>query len=361
MTITTEIPIKIRIVRLFKKIGYLRKRGTKSQIDLSKKNLGPAMKRLAQGAVIVHERNVVKEGGSDPLPLDILDSSHYHILLIQDLTTGNTDSWREPVLLTKDFLFNTMQSREISRCQSSSGILVVKDRLNIHMSNRHHNQFNVDTNKSISRRTAWDTAIKIVPFFLLSNSLPFPIIIRSWQLSKTKDDEVWTDFTQYEETNEECYSSDDDTSSMTPSLRGRSSNSEQFHLPKEEDFKSNHFSVDRVEKGGILRLSGISLRQPIYIQVSQRVELSQEFEGDIMWSETVKLGLDRLRTGVNRKGSLSLPKIVLDIGDECDTLVDVSVEQGIGVPICTIYAPYWLMNKTGMKLEYKILSGHFKR
>jgi len=361
VTIITEIPIKIRIVRLSRKLGYLRKRGTKSQIDLLKKNLGPALKRLAHGAVIVHERNVVKEGTSDPLPLDILDSSHYHVLLIQDLTTGNNDSWREPVLLTKDFLFNAMQSREISRCHSSSGILVLKDRLNIHMSTRHHNPLDVDTNKSILRRTAWDTTIKIVPFFLLSNSLPFPILIRSWQFSKNKDDEAWTEYIQYEERNDESYSSDDDTSSMTPSLRGRSSNSEQFHLPKEENFKSNHFSLDRVEKGGTLRLSGISLKQPIFIQVSQSVELPQEIEGEIMWSGTVKLGLDRLRTGVNRKGSLSLPKIVLDIGDNCDTLVDVSVEQGIGVPMCTIYSPYWLMNKTGMKLEYKILTGHFKR
>ena len=199
----------------------------------------------------MHERNNVTDGVADPLPLDLLDSSHYHALLIQDLTGNDSNSWRDPVLLTKDFLFNTVQSRDISQRHALSGVVVRKERLNVHISSKHRDKpFASDTKRSILQRTAWDTTILVVPFFLLSNSLPFLISVRTWQHSKDNDDDLWKEPAQYDDTNEENLSSDDDdTSSMTPSLRGKSKNSDQFHLPKETDQRSQ-FAVAQVAEGG---------------------------------------------------------------------------------------------------------------
>ena len=120
VTIESDIPVRIRIVRL-KTLGYLKKRGTR-QLDLTKKRLVVALKRLVEGALIVYERDEISKGVDAPLPLNILYSSHYHALLIQD-TSG---SWRDPVLLTKEFLFNLNHVREVSRCHALSGIVVKK-------------------------------------------------------------------------------------------------------------------------------------------------------------------------------------------------------------------------------------------
>ncbi len=128
VTIQTEIPIKIRIVRLGKMSAFrhLRKRGAKSQIDLTRKGLVAMLNRLVEGALIVYEKDAAK-GVDAPLPLQVLDSSHFHALLIQDLT-GRQDGniWRDPILLSKDFLHNPMSIRQVSRCHALSGIVVRK-------------------------------------------------------------------------------------------------------------------------------------------------------------------------------------------------------------------------------------------
>ncbi len=128
VTIQTDILIRVRIVRLSKSLGYLKKKGAKSksgaksQIDLSKKSFIVALNRLIEGAQIVYEKDDVTKGVDVPLPLSVLDSSHhYHVLLVYDGT-----SWRDPVLLTKDFLFNPKSLREVSRWHALSGIIVRK-------------------------------------------------------------------------------------------------------------------------------------------------------------------------------------------------------------------------------------------
>ena len=73
--------------------------------------------------------------GAVAVPLDVLDSSRYHALLIQPLT--GSCSWRDPVLLTKDFLYNPMNFQHVSRCHALSGIVVQKERLNVHVAKKH--------------------------------------------------------------------------------------------------------------------------------------------------------------------------------------------------------------------------------
>jgi len=127
VTIQSEIPIKIRIVRLGKTNSFLhlRKRGVKSKIDLTRKGLVGMLNGLVEGALIVYEKDAAK-GVDTPLPLQVLESSHFHALLIQDLTTGDGNVWRDPVLLSKDFLHNPMSIRQVSRCHALSGIVVRK-------------------------------------------------------------------------------------------------------------------------------------------------------------------------------------------------------------------------------------------
>ena len=111
VNIHSDIPIKIRIVRLGKTRGKLRKEGTgakSKKLDLTKKHLMAALRRVVEGSPIVYETNGTEEGGV-PVPLDVLDSAYYHALLIQW-----NKSWRDPVLLTKEFLFNPMNIKEVS-------------------------------------------------------------------------------------------------------------------------------------------------------------------------------------------------------------------------------------------------------
>jgi len=362
--IRTEIPIKIRIVRLGKSpLNFRSKHGTKLKIDLAKKNLIPALRRVVEGAPIVYEKSGIKEGDAAPLPLDVLDSSHFHALLIQPLTERENNSWRDPVLLTKDFLFNPTNIGDVTRCHCLSGIVVRKERLNVHLSDKHRNTPTAsDTKRSILRRTAWDTTIQVVPFFLLTNSLTFPIVVRTWQTSNEIEDELLWDEPLLPTTSAdgiyENASSDDDPSSATPSIRGRRTTPEDTHLSSGAG-SSDHYSQDHVAIGQTLRLSGVNLRESLFLQVSQRVNASEE-EVKFLWTNPLRVQLSKMRTGVNRKGLSQLPTLVLDLGDNCDCLVDVTLEGGTRVPVCTIYSPYWIMNKTGSKLEYKI-SGQSKR
>ena len=301
--ICTEIPIKIRIVRLGKSAGKFRKHGTKSKLDLNKKNLMSALRKAVEGAPIVYEKSGIKEGVVAPLPLDVLDSSHYHVLLIQPFTGhDNTScSWRDPILLTKQFLFNPTNIRDIVRCHALSGIVVQKERLNVHLSNKHRDTpIASDSKRSILRRTAWDTTIQVVPFFLLSNSLPFPIVVRTWQTAKEEEDDLWDEPLlpiASADGMHENLSSDEDLTFVTPSIKGRRA-TDDIHLSSGGNF--DHYSQDTVLIGQTLRLSGVSLKDTLFIQVSQHVNASEELK--FMWTDPMKIELSKMKTGVNRKG-----------------------------------------------------------
>ena len=137
----------------------------KSAIDLTKKNLVPALKRLVNGALIVFEKNALAKGDSCAVPADLVNSMHYYALLIQDITENNDEVWRDPILLTQDYLFNTMDLSSVSRSHSLSGISVKKERLDVHFPSKRHND------KDMLLRTAWDSCINIVPTFYLANSM----------------------------------------------------------------------------------------------------------------------------------------------------------------------------------------------
>ncbi len=211
---------------------------------------------------------------------------------------------------------------------------------------------------SIIRRTAWDTTILVVPFFLLSNSMPFPILARIWQLfvPKKDDDALWRNSSflaaHTDDVSDDCSSSDEDSSFATPSIKGWGG-ADKVHHPNPSGLEAHRSYFFLIKTGETIRLSGINLQQPLFVQFSQRLRLLGEAD-ETMWSNPLQLDLGKLRTGINPRGWFSLPKLFLDLGDSCAAVVDVSLEGAIRVPICTIYAPYWIQNKTGAKLGYKI-------
>lgn len=345
--IKSKIPIKIRIVRLPKKLGYLQKRNTKL-VDLTKKNLAAALRRLVNGALIVHEVTI-SEGSAAAVPLNIVLSSRYHTILCQDLR-GERELWRDPILLTKDFLFNELNLREVSKCHTLSGITVRKERLNIHYPVERRS--NSSTNDNIWKRTTWNCLIDVNPFFLLSNALPIPITMRAWQYHPNDEDELWMDPTAMfsdpssEHSTENDSNSDGETSSKSPSLMGRSTRSQLYHMSAARD--DEYYSLSCIKSGRALRMCGINLSFPLYIQFRQQLSCGT-MTG---WSNIVTVDLQKLRTGINPKGKLSLKAQSIRLGDTCDCFIEVVVDKGI----CraALYSPFWLVNQSGMKLEYRV-------
>lgn len=350
--IKSEIPIRVRIVRLPQKLGYLQKRNTKL-VDLTKKNLAAALRRVAKGALIVHEM-LISEESVAAIPLNIVLSTHYHAVLLQDVSGEESDTWRDPVLLTKDFLFNDMELREVSKCHTMSGISIRKERLNVHDSDvRKGKTRKADSARSIWSSTAWDTTISVVPFFLLSNAMPFPILIKAWQYPSSDENELWrdptvfTDPTPSEHSNENESNSDGETSSKSPSLMGRSANTELYHLPTGSS-GDDYYSLSSLKAGTTLRLCGINLSCPLHIQFSQKLRGTLN-----EWSNVATIKLQKLRTGINpNKGAISLKSLHIRLGDNVDCFVDTTVERGI----CrgALYSPFWISNQSGMKLEYEV-------
>ena len=298
-----------------KSLGYLKKHGTTKSIDLTKKNLVPALKRLVKGSLIVYEKDDLVDGVSCAVPVDLFNSSHYYALLIQDSTSNNrNDVWRNPILLTQDFLFNTMDIPDVARSHSLSGVVVKKERLNVHLPSK---QMAKDNN--ILKRTAWDCCILVVPYFILLNSMPFPLSVRVWQFTETDVDTLFMDQALV---NEEDDSSGDEnqSSSLSSTWVRNMMETAQYHNPP--DGSAEDFLVEEsVKRGRSLLLSGINVQRRLFLRVSQNVN-SPNFSGTKhLWSSPVLIRLDKLRTGANKKGSLSLPKRILDLGDDIDALV----------------------------------------
>lgn len=155
VAIQTEHPVNIRIVRLPKSFGRSRQ-GAKTKLDLSKKKyLSAALQAFVEGAQIVFEMRQVEREVTVPVHLGVLDSSCHHALLIQDLSEHN-DSWRHPILITKDFLFNPRKLVDVTRCHAMSGIIVHRERICIQ---REQPVF-TDSERNY-QETTWDTIIKV--------------------------------------------------------------------------------------------------------------------------------------------------------------------------------------------------------
>jgi hypothetical protein len=117
--------------------------------------LSAALQTLVEGAQTIFEMQQVEWEITVPINLVVLDSSCHHALLIQDLSE-HSDSWRHPILITKDFLFNPRKMVKVTRCHAMSGIIVHRERLCIQWE-----QPSFTDSERYSQATAWDTIIKV--------------------------------------------------------------------------------------------------------------------------------------------------------------------------------------------------------
>ena len=355
VVIRSEVPVKIRIVRLGKSAGQFSKKKAqkrnKKSIDLTKKYFMTALKRSVEGAPIVYERMCKAGGDSVALPLSLLVSSSFHAILIQDVSGKIKNAWRTPLLFTKDYLFNPLNIRDVARYHTMTGVVIQKERLNVQNPGESRHKASLGGKiKNVTRRTAWDVTIRVIPSVLCLNSLPFPISVRVWQHANKDDEDDWDSAAAalLDDLEEAASSSDDDDTMMTPTIKNKGVNAEQYHLSTAHT--SDYYHEDVVHVGETLRLSGVSLSYPLFVEVSQQLQMSDI--ASLTPTSSLQINLQELQTGMNRKGVRSLPKLVLDLGDNCDCLVDVSIDRESQMPLCTFYSPYWLVNKTGMKLEY---------
>ncbi|KAL7513251.1 hypothetical protein ACHAXN_010303 [Cyclotella atomus] len=191
--------------------------------------------------------------------------------------------------------------------------------------------------------TAWDCCINILPSLKLQNGLPLDISVRVWQLAEQEDDDWQELFIRSDSVIDKDNSSDDDNSAMTPTSQTKIEYLNKFHHSK-GSIVDDFLFVGSVESCQVLHISGISLRQPIFMQLSQSVSSNS--------ADPILVGIHNLRIG-SKKGANSLPKIIMDLGDDLDALVDVAVDEN-KVPCVNINSPFWIVNKVGVKLECKV-------
>ena len=370
LTVTAETPINIRVVKVAD-LGPLHGRKANREkdriVNLAKRNLDFYFKQLTAEAPIVFERNNLEPGTKIGLPINIMLSSSYHFLLIGDVAKDSNVFWREPVLLTKNFLFNPRHISEVSRCHAASGVSVQRNRLNVHRSSRSRHS---GSKKASKTRTAWDSTIVVMPSFVLTNALPFNIQFRCWQLPTKTDDWKKADIFAGAQTPSKAKarrakiaakdgssSSDDElmSSAATPGTGGRRyTRHRKIHSHAFEGAGTQQnqafINVDNASSGADVLLNGINTKEKLYIQIAQDVASEHSLDS-LLWTEPLCVDMKKLRCGGNRSGLMTLPVIKGTIGDDADFFLDVTVEHGI--PYCNIYAPYWLNNKTGMKMMLK--------
>jgi len=354
LMVEAETPINIRVVKVAD-LGILHGHKNKERdrtVNLTKKNLDSIFKQIVSDAQIVFEQHNLDAGNKVGLPINIMLSSSYHFLVVGDLAKDGHVFWRDPILLTRDYLLNQRHISEVVRCHAASGIAIHRNRLNVHRSSRSRR-----TSKVSKTRTAWDTSIVVMPSFCLTNALPFNIQIRCWQAPSETDD--WkTEAVFRSPTTKERKSApkneDSDEERLTPDT-GRRSRHRKIHSHAFEDAMKESrrafFNFDTVAAGGNILLNGINMKNTLFIQFSQDCTSSNDIEG-LLWTAPLSLDLKKLRAGGNRSGSLQLPPLKGSIGDDADFYVSVTVERS-GIPYCSIFAPYWLNNKTGMKMVLK--------
>ena len=144
---------------------------------------------------------------------------------------------------------------------------------------------------------------------------PSPLSSRVWQFTETKDDTIWIDQANAED-EDESSGDENQSSSLVSTWISNIDGDNQYHNPPERH-SEHHYAEEYVKSGETLRLSGINLQKQVYIQVSQQINVSGLAGTKFIWSSPVSINLTKLRTGANKKGSLSLPLRTLDVSVLC--------------------------------------------
>ena len=357
ISIEAHTPIDIRVVRLASSsldilYGTHKRKEGRNQVKLFSKHLPKLLEEVVENAPIIFERNGLEEGSKVSLPITVLLSFSLHALIIRDFTDDGMQRWRTPILLTKEFLHNSQHLSGVVQSHASSGIIVERNRLNVYRSEKSQRQKYTRTSKNATApnitnmKTAWATTIQIKPSFVLLNALPFSILFRSWQLPQEsfnveRKRETWMNSDTA--TTEDNVDVDDESSLRL--IRKR-------HTKVQYD-ESDFNTAGHVSPGGIAKLNGIEMNDTLYIEVSQDFKTDRNDLNKLTWTSPLAIELGKLRIVGTKTGSVRLPTIRGRLGDSVYFCIDVTAGKN-GAPYCTLFSPFWILNKTGMKMQYKL-------
>lgn len=349
VVVEAHTPIDFRIVRISSNASF-------NQRDINgMKRLLNYMEVLGDGGVIVHERLRVPKGKRLPIPLHILMSPNLHMLYFRDVDDVQRQ-WRAGILLHYDFLNNTRNRTEISRYHARAGISVQFDRLTCLQ-----NQSLSEGKGAIpTKNTALDTVIRVFPTFVLRNALPFGLAFKCWQsvaeIGKQRLGKSVKWFPEEESVDESIGS---DENGPQPE-KGTSLRRHSLADTSEWDF----YEVGHIDEGGFTNLNGVDISKKLFLQITQALNVydsnssssrhifPQKAKPELYWTSPIQLDIDWLQAGGNIAGRLSLPEMIAQLGDEVDVSLRVEVEPN-GTTSVTLFSPYWIINKSFMKMEYK--------
>ena len=356
ISIEAHTPIDIRVVRLTSSsldilYGTHKRKEGRNQMELSSKHLPKLLGEVVENAPIIFERNGLEERSKVSLPITVLLSFALHALIIRDFTDDGMQRWRTPILLTKEFLHNSQQLSGVVQSHASCGIIVERNRLNVYRSEKSRSKEYARTRKNATApnitniKTAWATTIQIKPSFVLLNALPFSILFRSWQLPQESFNAEWKKeiWMNPDTATKEDNTDVDDESSLLSTIKRHT----KVHYDESDFNKAGH-----VSSGGIAKLNGIEMNDTLYIEVSQDFKTDRNDLNKLTWISPLAIELGLLRKVGTKIGSLRLPTIRGRLGDSVCFCIDVTAGRN-AAPYCTLFSPFWILNKTGMKMQYK--------
>ena len=311
----------------------------------------------------------LKEGENAGIPLRVILSNSLHFLRIKD--QGQV-KWRDPVILDRNFLWNPAAKKSVSKAHLNVGINVARTRLiqerlsNLSEQSRKQSR-RVSRNMSQSSNAthllptqAWDTTIQVLPSLILSNSLPFNVQFHCFQkgskgslfesVSPNSSTNVST--SRNLENRKKAASNMEFSAISRKFQRGRSKSSFQKSFKTREMKEhetvnltsSSHFlpfnSKGAIRMGGEVKLTGVDLNESVWISISRE-------DGSMRESKPIELDLKAML------GGKTLPIVRGVLEDEVNFKVS-GVHMRNTCKLLNIFSPYWVVNKTGMSLSYKV-------
>ena len=219
----------------------------------------------------------------------------------------------------------------------------------------------MDENEFTSgQKIALDTVIRVLPTFILRNSMPFELNFKCWQSSGTGNQRSRTT-KQYLEV-DTIQGSDITANLLDESHFEKDADAARHTSSEEADW--DFFDFGHIAAGCHVNLNGVDMSKKLFLKITQTIVdpngsqivnrnlLNRQAEHEFYWTSPIQLDVDWLQAGGNVTGRLSLPEINAQLGDFVDVSLQVAVELN-GTASCTLFSPYWVINKSLMKMEYK--------
>ena len=311
-------------------------------------------------SVSVFEKKL-KEGESAFVPLHVMTSTHLHLLCIRDSQQEEKnrgkkarEQWRDPIVLTRNWLWNFNGISAITELHSACCINVERIRLSAISPTDAHRSYpsgDLPTTNKRSSDKAWETIINILPSIIVSNAMPFSVDYLCYQDKAPQRQSVAHVSTSI---GKKSYSSARRLSqkltglgsAVVPKATQNRQYGAKFSAAASHAAAERFEVVGTVKRGEDIKLNGVDMQQPLFI-VLNRGEAESGVRHSNSKEDAVKIDLASLRPG------RSIENIKGRLEDEVDFRVN-GVTLRNQTRRLTIFSPYWIMNKTGMLMSYSV-------